>query len=136
MYIVLMDVFLDVNIFLAVLLDEPERWDIVRLTTGKNILSSSMAPFEIGNALVSMHRTNRITGKEVLAVLANFQKIPVRLVEPNIKESLRLACRYHHYAYDAYYLEAAQRLNKPLMTLDSKMLKSAGDLKITVIEVG
>ena len=38
------------------------------------------------------------------------------------------------YAYDAYYLEVAKRLNLPLLTLDMAMKKVALDIKLKVLE--
>ena len=63
-----------------------------------------------------------------------FKKIPLRLLDVNIENALIIACKYVIYAYDAYYLEIAGRLNLPLLTLDEAMKKIALDLKLRILE--
>ena len=56
----------------------------------------------------------------------------MRLVEVNIIKSLELAKKYNIYAYDAYYLETAKRLNCKFMTLDKKVINAANDLNLNL----
>jgi hypothetical protein len=49
-----------------------------------------------------------------------FQSIPLRYVETDIPNSLRLSKEIKMYAYDAYLLDCAIRYRSPLLTLDIK----------------
>jgi len=53
----------------------------------------------------------------------------------DIENALTIACKYTIYAYDAYYLETAYRLNLTLLTLDALMKKTALDLNVRILEV-
>lgn len=64
-----------------------------------------------------------------------FNKIPFRLAHVDIEKALDIACSVNIYAYDAYYLELAQRLNVPLLTLDNQMQDIAKVLNIKLLEV-
>jgi len=61
--------------------------------------------------------------------------IPLRLVSVNIEKALDIAYTFNIYMYDAYYLELAQRLKVPLLTLDNQMQDIAKTLKIKLLEV-
>ena len=49
-----MDIITDTNIFLAIALNEPEKEQIIQLTSGVNIIAPEILPYEIGNALSAM----------------------------------------------------------------------------------
>ena len=51
---VLMDIIADTNIFLAIALNEPEKEQIIQLTSGVNIIAPEILPYEIGNAFSAM----------------------------------------------------------------------------------
>jgi predicted nucleic acid-binding protein len=64
-----------------------------------------------------------------------FEEIPVRKTEVDIYQALVLAGRFNIYAYDAYYLEVARRLDLPLFTLDVKMQEIAKTLNIKIWKI-
>jgi predicted nucleic acid-binding protein len=125
----------DANLFLAVVLNEPERDTIIELTEKYDLIAPLILPFEIGNALSAMAKRNRLRDEQCLSILNQFRKIPVRLVEVDIDSALRIAMDKGIYAYDAYYLEVAKRLRQPLMTLDSRMRDVAQEMGIEVFEI-
>jgi len=129
-----MEMISDTNIFLAVVLDEPEKDNIIQLTAKANAISPEILPYEIGNALSAMVKRNRLTKEEALLAFEKVKLIPVRLVSINIQRALKLALEYNIYAYDAYFLQCAKQLSYPLITLDKKMKQVAYDLKIEVVE--
>ncbi|MEE9493319.1 MAG: type II toxin-antitoxin system VapC family toxin [Gammaproteobacteria bacterium] len=47
------------------------------------------------------------------------------LVSVDIQKALKLALNYNIYAYDAYFLQCANHLSIPLITLDKRMKKVA-----------
>ena len=129
-----MDIIADTNIFLAVALDEPEKNDIIKLTSGSEIFSPEILPYEIGNALSAMVKRKRITKKEALSAQNRANSIPVRLVNINTYQALKLAIKYNIYAYDAYFLQGAKTLSHPLITLDKRMKQVANELNIELLE--
>ena len=129
-----MNIISDTNIFLAVALDEPDKENIIQLTTEANAISPEILPYEIGNALIAMVKRKQLTDKEAMSALKTVNSIPVRLVSVDIPKALKIALKYNIYAYDAYFLQCAIELSYPLITLDKKMKKVALDLNIKVLE--
>ncbi len=129
-----MDIISDTNIFLAVALDEPEKDNIIQLTSESDAIAPEILPYEIGNALTAMVKRKQLTHDEALSAFDAASSIPVRLVSVDIKKALKLALDYNIYAYDAYFLQCAIYLSIPLITLDKRMKKIAYDLNIEVME--
>tara|TARA_R110002072_G_C7767042_1_gene518831 strand:+ start:89 stop:478 length:390 start_codon:yes stop_codon:yes gene_type:complete len=129
-----MNIITDTNIFLAVVLNEPEKERIIEQTSNCKLLSPEILPYEIGNALSAIVKRKQLTTEQALHAIELADAIPVRLVQPDIKSALELALRFNIYAYDAYFLQAALSLNCPLLTLDKKMKEVAKQLNIVVLE--
>jgi len=129
-----MDIIADTNIFLAVALDEPEKDNIIKLTSGSEVFSPEVLPYEIGNALSAMVKRKRITAKEALSAQSRANSISVRLVHIDTFQALKLAIKYNIYAYDAYFLQGAKTLSHPLLTLDIRMKQVANELNIELLE--
>ncbi len=129
-----MEIVSDTNIFLAVVLDEPEKDHLIRITSGVDVSAPEILPYEIGNALSAMLKRGQISGKEALAAQQAANEIPVRLLAIDIGEALKLAMAFNIYAYDAYFLQCALALSSPLITLDKRMKKVAAELGIEVLE--
>ena len=129
-----MNIVSDTNIFLAVLLNEPERGRIVEITSGSNIIAPEILPYEIGNALSAMIKRKRITTNEALSVQKATKAISARLVAVDIQQALKIAIKFNIYAYDAYFLHCAKMLACPLITLDRRMKQVASELNIKVLE--
>lgn len=130
-----MNILADANIFLAVLLEEPEKKRIIELTRNSRLVSPAILPYEIGNALSSMYRRDRLSKLEIMGCLKNYQKIPIRLTDAHIHDALEIAAEFRIFAYDAYYLEIAGRMKLRLLSLDGKMREIAAELGIPLIEV-
>lgn len=130
-----MTILVDANIYLAVILDEPEKNKIVNLTQNLGLVSPLVLPYEIGNALSAMVKRNRLTRAQILECFDIYNKIPVRLVDVDIEGALQIASNYNIYAYDAYYLEIARRFKLNLFSLDKRMLSVAIDMGIGLLEV-
>jgi predicted nucleic acid-binding protein len=56
-----MNIVADTNIFLAVVLNEPEKELIIQLTSNMVIIAPEILPYEIGNALTAMVKRKQIT---------------------------------------------------------------------------
>ncbi|HHH49185.1 MAG TPA: PIN domain-containing protein [Gammaproteobacteria bacterium] len=129
-----MDIVSDTNIFLAVVLDEPEKANIIRLTAETTVIAPEILPYEMGNALTAMVKRKQITHGEALSAFTAANSIPARLISVDIRQALELALEYDIYAYDAYFLQCAKKLSCPLITLDKRMKQISSALKIEVLE--
>lgn len=129
-----MEIIADTNIFLAVVLDEPERDNIIAMTGDAGLVAPEILPYELGNAFSAMLKRKQVTADEALAALDMAKKIPVRLVSVDIKAALKLAIAHNIYTYDAYFLHCAASASRPLMTLDKRMKAVATELNIELME--
>lgn len=129
-----MNIVSDTNIFLAVVLNEPEKERIIHLTSEASAVSPEILPYEFGNALTAMVKRKQLSHKEALAAYDAVGSIPVRLVSVDIQQALKLALDYNIYAYDAYFLQCAKQLSSPLITLDKRMKQVAREMKIELLE--
>jgi predicted nucleic acid-binding protein len=129
-----MKITADTNTFIAVALNEPEKDRIIRLTEGNDLIAPDVLPFEIGNALTTMMKKNALKKEEVASAWDVVQHIPVDLRHTDIKSALNIAIKFNIYAYNAYFLECADKLRSPLLTLDLGMQRVAREIGITILE--
>jgi len=129
-----MEIVLDASAILAVIVDEPEAQIVIDCTKNAAIVSPSIVSFEVANALSRMIKRGMVSSKEqMLSLIRNFEKIPMRTVGIDLQKALEIAWDNKIYAYDAFYLETAKRLMLPLITFDSGMIKIARSLGLTVL---
>lgn len=129
-----MKIVSDTNILLAVIFNEPEKDNIIQLTSGNEAIAPEILPYEVGNALSAMIKRKQITQKEALNAQKAINDIPVRLMSIDISQALKLAIDFNIYAYDAYFLQCAINQSCPLLTLDKGMKKVAKELNIKILE--
>lgn len=129
-----MKVVADTNIFLAVVLDEPEKNWVIDVTAKTDALAPEVLPFEIANAISAMVKRRRLTEREALLALGQVGEISVRLLSVDTKASLKLAIEHNIYAYDAFFIQCARSMSCPLVTLDKRMKQVALALDIEVLE--
>lgn len=132
--IVHVNIVIDASIVLAVVLEEPERDQIIQLSQGCGLVAPAVLPYEIGNALTAMLKKARIAIDELQAVWNATRKIPIDLRVIDVPAALQIAAKCGIYAYDAYVLECAASLRAPLLTLDRRMQRVARQLNIQVLE--
>lgn len=130
-----MKITADTNTFLAVILFEEERDEIIKLTHGADLVAPEVLFFEIGNALSAMLKRGRLAPEDIFVVWDAIQQIPVDLRSIDVREALKIATKFNIYAYDAYFLVCALSLRSPLLTLDQRMIEVARELNINIIEV-
>ena len=130
-----MDVLVDASAIMAVILNEPNRDKVIQLTENAVLLTPEVISFEIGNALINLYKRHKITEGELVEAYRVYTTLPMRIIKVDIERSLKIACRYQIYAYDAYYLEIAYRYKIPLVTFDSLMRRVALSLKIDVTDI-
>ena len=130
-----MDIVVDTSALVAVIAGEPERNRIVRLTAGNKLIGPGSIPWEIGNAFSAMVKRERLTLHDAQKGLAIFEQIPIRYIQPDVGNALRISKEADIYAYDAYVLDCAARYKAPLLTLDRELMSAAFNLGIETLEV-
>ena len=130
-----MEIIIDTSALIAVIVGEPERDIIVDITAGNSLIGPGSIPWEIGNAFSAMFKQKRLTIQEAEKGIAIFKSIPLRYIEPDFINSLKISKKTNMYAYDAYFLDCAMRYNAPLLTLDKKLEAMANKLNIQTLGV-
>jgi len=129
-----MEILLDASAIMAVIADEPESQIVINCTQDATIVSPNIISCEIANALTRMMRKNVIISEEqMISLVKNFKRIPIEIVNIDIEKALKIAWHYKIYAYDAFYLESAKRLQLPIVTFDEGMKKIGRELGIKII---
>jgi len=82
-----------------------------------------------------MLKRKRITSDQAFEALDVYGKIPIRFLDVELEQSLRIADELGIYAYDAYILRCAQRYRSPLVSLDRNLIACAKNMGIQVKEV-
>jgi predicted nucleic acid-binding protein len=130
-----MDIVIDTSALLAVIVAEPERDKIVKLTSGHTLVGPGSIPWEIGNAFSAMLKQKRLGLVEAQQGLKIFNSIPLRLVRVDLNNAISIAYVTKTYAYDAYFLDCAVRHAVPLLTLDRALERAALKLGVKLMEV-
>ena len=125
-----MEVLLDASAIMAIILNEPNRHEVIKLTENTILLAPEVISFEIGNALINLHKKQKITEEKLISAYKKYTSIPIRIITVDVEKALKIACMYGIFAYDAYYLEIAVRLKLPLITFDKQMESVGLQLKI------
>jgi predicted nucleic acid-binding protein len=82
-----------------------------------------------------MFKRQRISLTQAINFLSAYDQIPIRLVEVELDESVKIAHNLGIYAYDAYLIRAAIKYRAPLLTLDRALINHAKEAEVKVIEV-
>ena len=77
----------------------------------------------------------KLTLKEAQKGLTIFQSIPLRYVEADFYNVLKLSKNAKMYAHDAYFLDCAIRHKAPILTLDRNLKMAAQSINIETLEV-
>ena len=130
-----MDIVIDTSALLAVIIAEPERDKIVKLTSGHTLIGPGSISWEIGNAFSAILKQQRLGLVEVQQGLKIFNAIPLRFVRVDLNNAISIAYETKTYAYDAYFLDCAVRHAAPLLTLDRALKRAALKLGVKLMEV-
>lgn len=129
-----MHVVIDTSAIIAVIVAEPERERLIRVTIGSDLIAPGSVHWEIGNAFSAMLKRNRLSLNDALSSIQAYRSIPIRWVDIDLDEALRLAERLDIYAYDAYLLHCAEEFNAPLLTLDKALQENARAMGLSVMD--
>ena len=130
-----MEIVIDTSAVLAVISEQPEKAELVRLTRGATLVAPSSVHWEVGNALSAMFKRKAIGLDEALTLLESYAAIPIRLTDLALKQAVELSARLNVYAYDAYVIACGVNQRAPILTLDSGLRARARELKLDVLEV-
>jgi len=129
------EIVIDTSAILAVIGDQPEKADLVRLTRGASLVAPPSVHWEVGNALSAMFKRRAIGVNEALLLLEVYAAIPIRMTEVALQQAVKLSAKLNVYAYDAYVLACAINQRAPLLTLDVGLKARAHELKLEILEV-
>jgi predicted nucleic acid-binding protein len=112
--------------------DEATPWTeslLDRIESGEEALAPAHWPLEVVNTLLMGRMRGRITSQQLTEFIGDLAALPIRLEPPpdpvQWPAIVTLAERHRLTAYDAAYLELAQRVGLPLATLDGDLRKAA-----------
>jgi predicted nucleic acid-binding protein len=118
-----------------VVLNEATKPELVRLTTGTELVAPLSLHWEIGNALSAMIKRKRVTLAEALQALLEYQKIPIRFLDIPLHDTVLVVEQHQIYAYDAYFIVCARQQSCSLITLDKGLKIAAQGAQISVVEI-
>jgi predicted nucleic acid-binding protein len=128
-------IVVDTSIVIAVAANEPLKSRLVEVTRGEELIAPATLPWEIGNAVSAMFKRKRATLEQGLALVAQYRRIPIRLVEVPLQETLELAATLKIYAYDAYVIQCARQTGFDILSLDAGLCSAARQAGVAVLEV-
>ncbi|HTS38043.1 MAG TPA: type II toxin-antitoxin system VapC family toxin [Candidatus Solibacter sp.] len=130
-----MEMIIDTSAILAVIGEQPEKAELIRLTRGATLTAPASVHWEVGNALSAMFKRRVISVDEALESLDSYSAIPIRMVDVGLTQAVELSARLNVYAYDAYVIACAINQRAPILTLDKGLVARARELKLDVVEV-
>lgn len=130
-----MNIVIDTSAIIAVIANEPERATLIQKTQGATLIAPKSVEWEIGNAFSAMLKRKRIVLEQAIASISVYKQIPIRFVDVELDEALKLAGDLNIYAYDAYLIRCALKYKYPLLTLDNGLRVAAEKMDISIIEV-
>lgn len=110
-----MNIVVDALVIIAVIANKPQREVLIGVTKGVDLLAPPSVHWEIGNAFSAMLRRRRVTLAEVLKAIEVYRRIPIRFVEVELEDALRVAAEAGIYAYDACVIGCAQKYRAALI---------------------
>lgn len=129
------NVVVDASILIAVITNEPKKKRLLELTQNVDLIAPHSIHWEIGNAFSAMLKRNRISIADAVSAIRIYQKIPIRMVNVELEETIKLADKLNIYAYDAYLIRCAIKYKSPLLSLDKSLINSAKSVKAQIMEV-
>lgn len=109
-----------------------------RLRAGEPAIVPAHWPTEVMNGLIMAVRRRRIDGERVARFVRDLAALPIRIQPPHAPATwdavIRVATEYQLTAYDAAYLELAERTNLPLASLDGELRNAALAAGVVLLE--
>lgn len=134
-YIHEMRILVDTSAILGVLLNEDSKESIVAKTKDATLIAPASIHWEIGNAVSSLIKRKKLSGRTALQLIEEYRKIPIQYLDADLRETVAVVEKHGIYAYDAYMVVCAKRYRLPLLSLDSGLIEVACKEKIRIVEV-
>jgi predicted nucleic acid-binding protein len=115
------DKVLDASAVAAMVFLEPTASAVTARVRGHVWIAPPLLKYEMANVCMKKLRVGSAASDTILGQFDAWQHIPVRLVEVNFPEAVRLAQRFKLSGYDACYLWLAKSLGCELITLDGRL---------------
>lgn len=128
-------IVIDTSVVMAVITNEKHKKALIEHTIGSELIAPPSLHWEICNAFSAMFKRERITLNQAKTAIDYYRKIPIKFIDIDIKNALKISHSNQIYAYDAYFIECAIKQNAVLLTLDNKLKLIADTLNIKTIEV-
>lgn len=130
-----MKIVADTSVIIAVIANEPEKTALVELTRGLELIAPPSVHWEIGNAFSAMLKRQTINYDEALQALEIYDRIPIRFLDVELDQTLKISAEQGMYAYDAYIIRCAQKYRAPLVSLDRHLVVCAKNMGLHVKEI-
>ncbi len=131
-----MKITIDASTILAVVLNEPEKPQLIEMTKDARLIAPMSLQWEIGNAFSLMFKKKRIIYGEAIGAYRLYQEIPLEIMSIDMEDALKISHDFGIYAYDAYILACALENKAALLTLDHRLRETATKLKIKDLRGG
>ena len=131
-----MYITIDTSALIAVIGNEASKQKIVELTKGASLCAPMSVHWEIGNAFSAMFKRRTLTVTLAKQAIAVYREIPIRFIDVPLDATLGISHSQNIYAYDAYLIQCAQKMNSPLLTLDRGLSRIAKAMGVALLEVG
>jgi predicted nucleic acid-binding protein len=128
------DIVVDTSAIISVITNEMSKKNLVDITRGCDLISSESIHWELGNALSAMIKRGRINLRQAKGCINAYQQIPIRLIQPDLIQTIELVNTLKIYAYDAYMLQCAREASSPLLTLDQGLMNAAHQVGVEILE--
>ena len=132
---------IDASVVVAVLVDaEHASWAGAQLSTGgasRALWVPHLIDAEVGQALRREAAGGRLGEDEADAALLDLVRMPLRRIDHIGLIHRAWEMRHNLSFYDSLYVALAELLDVPLVTLDRRLARAAGDAtEVTVLTVG
>jgi len=131
-----MEIVIDTSAILAVISEQQEKAELIRLTRGATLVAPPSVHWEVGNALSAMFKRRTIVLSEALRLLEAYAAIPIRFIDTTLRQAVELSASLNIYAYDAYVIACAANQRAPILTLDNALSVRARELKLDILQIG
>jgi predicted nucleic acid-binding protein len=111
---------------------------VLSLLTSDSAVVPAIWPVEVSNALIVGERRKRLTEAQTARFVQLLGQLPIEVDSPPTTTTfgsvLRSARRHGLSAYDASYVELAERYGLPLASLDGRLRTAARDAGVALID--
>src|ERR1700731_622199 len=94
-----LEIVIDTSALIAVISEQAEKAEMIRLTRGARLIAPPSVHWEIGNALLAMFKRKAIKLSAAIKALKVYGAIPIRMIDIDLVQALQLSQQLNVYAY-------------------------------------